>query len=401
MMRGDQLTVSHLLSFLAARGHTVDFYTLDADGAMSADQQQWLAKTCRAIHIYPQTLLAKICGLFSSMLKGEPLQVGLFRNEQLVRDVRNAVAQGRYDVVYAYYLRSAPVVPPVAEMSRRLIKGAVSFLAMQLSQTLNTERLYRDEERGWKKLLYWVEWRRLARYEARIWRRFSRVVLIGPQDVQAIQNVCRDEGLPQMDNWIYGAHGTDTRKFVAAQPADVIADRVVFSGSMLYAPNVQAVLWFAGNCWPGIRAARPEAEFVIQGRDPVSEIRALHGRDGIIVTGTVPDVSIYIRSAAVCIAPIRAAGGMQNKIVEYMACGKALVATAIANEGIQAPNGTLIVADTASDFTAEVVALLSDVPRAWALGERARNYVLSNWTWEVHFLKLEENMYSAIDGNAG
>jgi glycosyltransferase involved in cell wall biosynthesis len=337
-------------------------------------------------------LLTKLRGLFLSILCGVPLQVGLFRNVQLESAVRENIAKSEYDVVYAYYLRSAPVVP------KHLGRGAVSFLAMQLSQTLNTERLYRGERKFWKKLLYWLEWRFLARYESRIWRNFDRVVLIGPQDVLAIQAVCRQKQQPEMDNWIYGAHGTDTQKFVAARSDEVVADRVVFSGSMLYAPNIQAVLWFVNHCWPKIIAQRPNAEFIIQGRDPTPEIQSLHGRNGIVVTGTVPDVGAYIRSASVCVAPIRAAGGMQNKIIEYMASAKALVATTIANEGIMAPVETLSIADTAEEFAAEVISLLSDASRAQELGKRARDYVLANWTWEAHFLKLEENMYSALEG---
>lgn len=392
MMRGDQLTVAHLLAFLSARGHKVDFFTLDADGVMTKEQGDWLVKNCRTVRIYPQSLLTKLGGLLVSILGGLPLQVGLFRNAQLESAVRGNIAKSEYDVVYAYYLRSAPVVP------KHLGRGAVSFLAMQLSQTLNTERLYRDERKFWKKFLYWLEWRLLARYESSIWRDFDRVVLIGPQDVLAIQAVCRQKRQPEMDNWIYGAHGTNTQKFVAARVDEVVADRVVFSGSMLYAPNVQAVLWFVNHCWPRIIAERPGAEFIVQGRDPVPEIRSLHGRDGIVVTGTVPDVGTYIRSAAVCVAPIRAAGGMQNKIIEYMASAKALVATTIANEGIMAPAETLSIADTADEFAAEVISLLSDASRAQELGRRARNYVLANWTWEAHFLKLEENMYSALEG---
>jgi glycosyltransferase involved in cell wall biosynthesis len=347
---------------------------------------------CQTVRIYSQSLLTKLRGLLLSILGGLPLQVGLFRNAQLESAVRGNIAKNEYDVIYAYYLRSAPVVP------KHLVGSSVSFLAMQLSQTLNTERLYLDEKKFWKKFLYWLEWRLLARYESRVWRNFDRVVLIGPQDVQAIQAVCRQKGQPEMDNWIYGAHGTDTQKFVAAGSDEVVGDRVVFSGSMLYAPNVQAVLWFVNHCWPKILAERPGAEFIVQGRDPVPEICSLHGHDGIVVTGTVPDVGAYIRSAAVCVAPIRAAGGMQNKIIEYMASAKALVATSIANEGIMAPLETLSIADSADEFAAEVVFLLSDASRARDLGKRARDFVLANWTWEAHFLKLEENMYSALEG---
>jgi glycosyltransferase involved in cell wall biosynthesis len=394
MMRGDQLTVAHLLSFFSARGHAVDFYTLDTDGILSKAEEEWLRAHCETVRIYPQTWFTKLIGIFRSLVRAMPLQVGMFWNRQLTRDVRKQIASDRYDIVYAYYLRSAPAVP------ERLGKGTTSFLAMQLSQTLNTERLLLNERRFWKRVVYKIECRLLANYEASIWRNFTRVVLIGAKDVEAIQAACRAKGSPEMNNWVYGAHGTDTSKFLPAEPEDVIEDRVVFSGSMLYAPNVQAVLWFVSECWPKIRAMRPRAELIIQGRDPLSEVLRLNGRDGIVVTGTVSDVGFYIRSAAVCIAPIRAAGGMQNKVIEYMASAKAVVATSIANEGIMAPSNTLSIADTAEDFADEVISLLADNAGAQLLGQRARAHVLAHWTWEAHFLKLEENMYAALDGKS-
>jgi polysaccharide biosynthesis protein PslH len=166
---------------------------------------------------------------------------------------------------------------------------------------------------------------------------------------------------------------------------------------MLYPPNIQAGLWFVEYVWPIIRAQIPDATFVIQGRDPSAELRELDGRDGIWVTGTVPDVGVLIRSAQVCVNPMLAAGGMQNKLIEYMACSKAVVASSVANEGIRAPGDTLIIADDPAQFADAVIRLLKAPENATRLGATARKYVLSQWTWEKHFLDLEEAFYSALD----
>ncbi|MEJ0041062.1 MAG: glycosyltransferase family 4 protein [Rhizomicrobium sp.] len=202
--------------------------------------------------------------------------------------------------------------------------------------------------------------------------------------------------MPEIDNWVYGAHGTDIDKLRAATADEIVHGRVVFSGSMLYPPNVQAVLWFVAKCWPIIRTQMPEAEFIVQGRDPVKEIRDLHGQKGITVTGTVPDVGAIIRSASVCINPVLAAGGMQNKLLEYMACEKATVTTFVANEGIQAPDDVILLADAPADFANGVLRLLSDPIRCAEIGRKARKYVLDQWTWEAHFLKLESEFYRAL-----
>lgn len=394
MMRGDQLTVAHVLSFLSARGHQVDFRTLNLHGEMTDDQAAWLARVCRQVKIFSHGPVTILSGIIRAMLNGLPLQLGYFSNSKLEDDLARDVGAGKYDIVYSYYLRSGPLTARALCQAPESTRG---FLAMQLSQTLNARRIYENEAKGLRKLFYGIESNRLARYEASVWKDFDRAVLIGAVDVAAIKEECQRQGVSEIDNWVYGAHGTDVERFVAADPAEIVGNRLVFSGSMLYQPNIQAVLWFVEHCWPAIRAAMPDAELLIQGRDPVAEIRRLDGRDGIHVTGTVPDVGPVIRSAAVCINPMLSAGGMQNKLIEYMASAKAIVATSVANEGISAPPGTIELADEPQAFAEACIRLLGDRDYAVEMGRRARAHVLEHWTWEGHFRKLEDEFYAALD----
>ena len=396
MMRGDQLTVAHLLSFLAERGHEVDFFTLDVDGNASNEQLTWLHQVCRNVRIYPHGMFSKTFGILRGLLSGLPMQVGIFNNSPLKHDVKAGIDHGLYDIVYVYYLRSAEMVPHRAEVAK-LGRVPATFLAMQLSQTLNTRRIYENQSGFFKKSIYWLELNLLKRYEARIWQQFTRTALIGPRDVEAIKEECREQHVREIDNWFYGAHGTDVSRFRAATAEEIVPGRVVFSGSMLYTPNVQAVVWFVENCWPSIHASFPSAELVIQGRDPVPEITRLHGKDRIVVTGTVPDVSAMIRAASVCINPMLAAGGMQNKLIEYFASAKRVVATAVANEGIGAtPGEHFIEANTPDEFSRAVISLLEDEANQGELGLRAREFVQQKWTWEAHFMELEKEFYSAL-----
>ncbi len=399
MMRGDQLTVAHLMAFLAARGHSIDLYTLDMQGELTALQRDWLASTCRTLRIYRQGFGGILSGLAAGLCRGEPAQVAMFRNRALQRDLATAIDAGQYDLVYSYYIRSAHAVPPRLAQAGGdgQTRSPVSFLAMQLSQSLNSRRIFENERNPLRRLFYRLETALCERFEARVWQRFSRSVLIGPADVAKVKAVCKAQGQPEIDNWVYGAHGTDISRYQAATPEEIVPGRVVFSGSMLYQPNVQAALWFVEQCWPRVRAAIPDAELIIQGRDPVAEIRELDGTNGIVVTGTVEDVGVNIRSASVCINPMLAAGGMQNKLIEYMACGKAIVATSVANEGIIAPTDTFCLADDAASFADCVVGLLANPERRDTLGKAARRYVEDNWTWESHFLKLEQAFFETID----
>ena len=173
---------------------------------------------------------------------------------------------------------------------------------------------------------------------------------------------------------------------------------LVFNGVLRTYTNVHAIVWFAENVWPLVRAGEARAKLLIVGRDPRPEVLALAALDGVTVTGEVPDPADYIARAAVCINPVQVGAGMQNKLIEFMAMRKAVVATTVANEGIRAtPGDHLVIADDARSFANSVLALLADPARRDRLAEAARAYILKSWTWEAHFLTLEAAMLDALE----
>lgn len=392
MTRGDELTVAHLLEFLHARGHAVDFVTLAPGGRQpKPDHRAWLESRTRSLHILPHPHWRAVPRAAAAFLCGLPAQIGLLSNPAQNALAERLARSRRYDLAYAYYIRSAEALSRVRELV------PATFFALQLSQTLNTGRLARTAARLPERLFYRLEHARIAAYEARIWRRFTRTVLIGERDLAAIREACAAHGQPPIDNVVFGPHGVDTERFAPRDAALVEPDLVVMTGVMRYAPNVEAALWFAREVWPRIRAARPAARFALVGRDPVPALRALDGRDGIRVTGTVPDTGDWIARAAVCVAPIRAAAGLQNKLLEAMAMARPVVATPEANEGIGAVAGRdLLLAREPEAFAAAVAGLLEDPVRAAELGRHARAFVEAHWTWEGPFLALEREFYRAL-----
>jgi len=396
MTRGDELTVAHLLEFLFRRGHEVDFLTLSPQGfGLRSEHKAWLESRCRRFEIFP---IGKLSGLLRGglgVLRGEPFQIGFMASPQQLSRARELALQEAYDLGYAYYIRSTPVLQAVAG------QVGASFLALQLSQTLNTKRLSQTAHSFVERLFYRFESWRLAAYEARIWRDVDRCVLIGPKDLEAIRQVCREQGAPPLDNHVFGPHGVDIEQFAPADPSVVEPATVTMSGVMSYAPNVEAAVWFAKQVWPRIRAARPDARFTIVGRDPEPAVRALDGRDGVTVTGTVDDPALWIAKATVSVAPIRAAAGLQNKLLEAMATAKPVVATSVANEGIGAvADRDVMIADTPEQMAGAVIALLNDPSRRDALGRRARQFIEEMWTWAGPFLQLEQAFFDALDAKS-
>lgn len=164
---------------------------------------------------------------------------------------------------------------------------------------------------------------------------------------------------------------------------------VVFCGTMDYWPNVDAVTWLVRDIWPRLRVNRPELRLHIVGRHPTAAVQQLAGPD-VHVTGTVADVRPYLQHAACVLAPVRLARGIQNKVLEAMSMGQAVVATSRCADAIEAQAGVhLLTADDADGFVRQAQQLLQSPQQTAAMGRDARQCVLDRYTWPARLAEVD------------
>ena len=157
----------------------------------------------------------------------------------------------------------------------------------------------------------------------------------------------------------------------------------VFVGALDYKPNIDGVIWFCRTIWPRIRAIKPNAIIKLVGREPTADVRALGEIDGVEVVGTVPDVRPYLSDAAVAVVPLQIARGVQNKVLEAMAMGKAIVASPEPIVGLQAEPGVhLVRAATPDEWVERVTELLDDADLRAEIGTAGMAYVNAYHRWE-------------------
>ena len=138
------------------------------------------------------------------------------------------------------------------------------------------------------------------------------------------------------------------------------------------------------------RRKSPDVTFFIVGANPHSSVRALDEDPSVTVTGEVDSIYSWLRRASVGVNPLRAGAGLQNKVLEGMACGLPLVVTPVANEGIKAVPGVhLLTAVAPSEFAEAVVRLLKSGDLRRRFGNAARDFIEENWSWDKHFDRLE------------
>jgi polysaccharide biosynthesis protein PslH len=159
---------------------------------------------------------------------------------------------------------------------------------------------------------------------------------------------------------------------------------LVFTGSMDWLPNEDAIRYFTEQILPRVRRAVPEVTLTVVGRNPYPGLLELSKRDpSVIVTGRVEDVRPFMEEAAVYVVPLRIGGGTRLKIYEAMAMEKPIVSTSIGAEGLPVEDGReIVLADTPESFADAVVRLIRDENLAAEIGQRAATKVRGRFGWD-------------------
>ncbi len=242
--------------------------------------------------------------------------------------------------------------------------------------------------------VYGREGRRLAEAEGRICSWAEASFLVSAAERETLINATTAPA-EKVDWW---ANGVDTAFFAPDADFEPLADpaEFVFTGAMDYWANAEAVAWFVAEVWPRIRAEAPTARFAIVGARPGEDVQRLAAEPGVAVTGRVPDVRPYLAGAAVSVAPLRIARGVQNKVLEAMAMAKAVLATPDAAAGLEVEDGAdIVIAESAEAVARDALALLGHADRRAALGEAARRRVVDGYSWDGRLKRFDAGLEKA------
>jgi glycosyltransferase involved in cell wall biosynthesis len=216
---------------------------------------------------------------------------------------------------------------------------------------------------------------RYRRYVVRRLPRFGAAIAVSTLEEAELRalDLTRVEVIPT---------GVDTREIVPA-PEQEGPPRLVFTGTLGYAPNHEGIRWFCERAWPEVRRRVPEARLDIVGKDPPPAVRALERLDGVTVVGPVPLMAPYFARAHVVVVPILTGAGIRVKIVEAMASGRAVVSTSLGWEGLPdvEPGRHLLAADDPADFAAAAARLLQDGALRQTLAAEARALAEREYDW--------------------
>ena len=343
--RGDRIRAFHIVRMLAPR---VDLdlvsFVHDRHELAQADSLRRLGVQ---VAVFPVPYLRNRARAIVRLAGRCPLTHMLLDAPELVSAVTQLVSERRPDVVLAYCSGMArfALQPPLSQFP----------LVLDLVDVDSEKWLALAATASWpKRWLYARESRYLARFEREAATKADATLVVNERESQVVQRIAP---LASVHVVPVGIDLAD----VQARSAPTEEPRVVFCGVMNYGPNVEGVRWFANQVWPIIRASRPDARFVVVGSSPAATIRRLASADrGIEVTGTVADVRGYLRDAAVAVAPLMIARGVQTKVLEAVAAGLPVVVTSQVLGGLpQQIHAACRVADSPHAFAQQTLSLLA------------------------------------------
>jgi sugar transferase (PEP-CTERM/EpsH1 system associated) len=390
--RGDRITTYHVLRHLARRGARIRVgclaeSTADLEAAAALPGVVDAVDEVAAVRIHGR--LRRLTSL-RALLTGEPISLPYFRPRPLVGAVDRWMAAKQPDLVYMYS----------GYMAQLVLRHDRPARLMQFAE-LDSDKWRQFARRGGAaaRSIYGREARLLLDFERRVARSFDAALVVSEVEKQLFMQC-----IPGVEPRVV-PNGVDVDHFASAGDAHRNPRGVLFTGVMDYEPNVDGVVWFARECWPQVRARFPDARFTIVGSRPVRAVRDLASHAGIEVTGRVPQTPPYFDRAAVAVAPLRLARGVQNKVLEAMSMGVAVVASPQAAQGLgTVPAEALWLADGAPPTVEAVCALLGDPARARAMGRAAAAWIRAHYRWDqvlAHFDAAIEAALAAAAARRG
>lgn len=370
--RGDKIRSWHVLKYLAGLGrvHLACFADDAADAAHLPALREALGGRLGEAHVEIRGRSKAAAGALA-LVQGRPVSLALFDSPKLRAFVGHMLARPEVETVFVFSGQMAQFVP--ATIRQRFVMDFGDVDSAKFAQ-------YADEGSG---PMRWVNRRESARlfgFEQATAQRADLALFVSEAEAALFRAKTGLANIRALSNGIDLDHFDPAADFPRLD-ADERGEGplVLFTGQMDYAPNAQAVAWFARAVLPLI----PGARFAIAGRNPPLAVRALAGSN-VAVTGAVADMRTWLDAADLVVAPLMLARGIQNKLLEAMAMAKPVVASAAAFEGIEAVAGRhLLVADEARAVADAVIGLLSAPDRAAAMGAAARRRMEEAYRWDA------------------
>lgn len=320
--------------------------------------------------------------LLSAFFKRQPITVARYDVPAYRQKLRELLTNGTFDIVHYEMFHTAQFWTET---------DLPSVLSQQNVDSAIWGRLQGETANLFYKCAYWTQKLAFQRYERVLSPRFDVVTCTSDIDAAVFQQYCEEGGVKVIPN------GVDVTHYSPESASEAPA-HLIYIGSMDWYPNEDAVSFFAEEVLPHIQKSVPDVKFSIVGGNPSARVQKLADREGVVVTGRVPEIKPYFAEATVFVVPLRIGSGTRLKILEALAMGKAVVSTTVGAEGLALRDGEeIFIADEPKAFAEAVTRLLIDSDLRQRIGGNGRARVEQDYDWRNIGKKLLAVYESVID----
>lgn len=370
--RGDKLKIYNLARRLAGRHelHLLTFAQTEEDLQYKAELEKIFTK----VHFIYLPKWRSALNCLSALWSKLPLQVLYFKSAAMRRKVNEVLAADAFDAIHVQHLRMSPYLAGMHNVPR--------ILDMPDAFSMYWERRKKAQKNPFLKIFETIEQRRVLKYE-HVMAAYDMALVCSQEDLDYL--VAQHD----LHNINLLPNGVDLDTFKGGNHDYSHNHTLLFTGNMDYAPNVDAVGYFAEDILPLIRQQHPQVKFVIAGQRPVKKVQEL-ANDHIEVTGFVKNLAAVYNTASVVVAPLRFGAGTQNKVLEAMAMGVPVVCSSVGFKGLGIESGEGAIMQTeATAFANSVIALLDSQEKRKTVGEKGMAVMRARFGWDAIAQMLE------------
>lgn len=389
---------------LSERGHRVSVMTLFTNDAEREDASR-LADLCHAVYALPLPRWRSMMNSLMALPTAKPLQVDYCWQPSLAREIESVISNGQddwesFDVIHVEHLRGVRY----ALLARQLASGSGHALPPVIWDSVDCiSLLFREAAEKSRNLMGRAmtrfELKRTEQYEGWVTGQLSHILLSSQRDRECLLSLQEDRDVNGDGSSISVVlNGVDLEYFRPDAEKKREPASVVVTGKMSYHANIAMVLYLAREIMPLVWQRRPETKLTVVGKDPGKEIRNLALNPQIEVTGYVDDMRPYLQRATAAVAPLMYGAGIQNKVLEAMACATPVVTSPSALLPLSAVAGRdLLVANSPEEYAEKILFLFDNPSRSKEIGWNGRRFVEVNHDWDRIAVSLERVYQRAIE----
>lgn len=352
-----------------AESHEIDFLSFDVPDNESSERIAGIQKMCSQVTIIPRKPQKKwqlSLLVLKNLFEDDPLFWIRYRQNEMKNELEKMLRKTDYDAIHCEHLHMAGYLSNISHPFKILDAHQI--------ETILLLRYVKQVRNIFKKNALLKEAIKLKKWETKKISEFSAVLTVSRNEQEILKNMGSRMS-------VLAPNGVDLDYFNFREK-ESDEPCIVFTGSLAWEPNVDAVLWYYKFILPFVKDVIPDVRFLVVGQNPPPEILALTRDKSITITGYVPDIRPFLAKGTVFAVPLRIGGGTRLKILQAFASGIPVLSTSIGAEGIEAtPDKDIIIKDDIEGLIQSTISLLQDGGLRKRISQSARLLVETNYDW--------------------